>query len=121
MKILDELEAAEKAATPGPWGQSHDSCHIAFRPNSNGSLGDYHFASIHGWKDEATNNGKLIALSRNHIKALIDCARALEMYADRWNWLNGSDGKYGAMAVDYGYAAIKALAKLRDCDSNAER
>lgn len=47
------------------------------------------------------------------LEAELEAARlvvtALRIYAKRENWVAGSDGKYGAMACDYGHKATKAL------------
>jgi len=50
---------------------------------------------------------------RNNIKTLLECARALEWYADwdHWSidWVEGSHGDYGGRARD----AIKKLEKVK--------
>lgn len=89
MNILDQLEEAERAATQGLWHEG------------SWQLGQVNF-----------EDAKLIFISRNHLRALIECAKALKMYGDRENWVDGSDGQYGALACDFGMKAREALAKL---------
>lgn len=43
------------------------------------------------------------------LRAAREVVEALRLYAKRENWINGSDGKCGALACDYGHKATKAL------------
>ena len=83
MNILDRLDEAEREATPPPW--EHD----------NGPDGQWdrvfvtHAAvSKSRWieashdRPEAQADAALIALSRNHLRALIDVARAARELTD---------------------------------------
>lgn len=87
MKILDELEAAEKAATPGKW--SNDDGQIMFKvPDGVICLDGFEYW---GWNSypcqyssensdyvECDADADLICLMRSNIKALIEVARAAE-------------------------------------------
>ena len=85
MSILDDLEAAEKAATPGPW--ANDGRYLATNepyPLVGAPDGDYHSrvadcAFYGAWGDEQCHaNAAFIALSRNALPALLRVARAAE-------------------------------------------
>jgi len=76
VNILDRLDELEREATPPPW--EHDD----------GPEGQWDrvYVTAERWIDashdqlEAQADAALIALSRNHLRALIDVARAAEAY-----------------------------------------
>jgi hypothetical protein len=68
---LDKLKELCDRATPGPWETNHSGTHVAFRQNPNGSIGDYHFATIHGHAHDLANNGRFIAAAREAMPKLI--------------------------------------------------
>lgn len=94
---IDELERLEKAATPGPWVEEI-------------GCGEYL------WERNAYKDAPLIVAMRNNIKALIECARACEFYAD--DRIVAYIRKCGSVELerlidDGGQRAREALAKLR--------
>jgi len=101
LSILEELEKAEAVATQGPWQGSVGLSGVVLRSNYDAS-----FQCTPG-------DANLICLMRNNIKTLLECARALEWYADwdHWSidWVEGSHGDYGGRARD----AIKKLEKVK--------
>lgn len=70
--ILDQLDEAEKAATPGPWPSYWDE-DIASQIRVNGLIRPI----------IPQSDAELIALMRNNIRILIDVARAAENYVKR--------------------------------------
>lgn len=82
MKILNEIEAALAAATPGEW--SHDTGFIV-APDPNGVFPDIYLATIVDCDDERRYdpdryeaNANCIALLHNHAPALIEAVKAME-------------------------------------------
>jgi len=76
MNILDRLDELEKAATPGPWmagSYYDDTAKNNLRFNISQDPGDRLLAER---LDEA--DAALIAEARNHLRALIEIARAAE-------------------------------------------
>jgi len=75
---LDRLDQLEREATAGPW--RHDD-------GPDGQW-DRVYVTAERWieashdRPEAQADGALIALSRNHLRALIEVARAAEAYRD---------------------------------------
>lgn len=78
MSILDDLDAAEKAATPGPWQTGyvplncrHDA--LFFDSDHWRAVG----VTVPNWQ-QACKDSDLIALSRNHLRALINDYRVMK-------------------------------------------
>jgi hypothetical protein len=68
--ILDQLDEAEKAATPGPWVSDVQSVTVSYNLPS-----PYQHNVAFG---STPKHAELIALMRNNIRALIDVAKAAE-------------------------------------------
>jgi len=105
MTILNDIEKAEAAATQGPWDARGKDVRVYCLHH------DHRMA--HASTDE---NGALIALSRNHLKTLIECARALEWYENDDNWSGkNKTANWDSMNCaleDRGQRARDALKKL---------
>lgn len=103
---IDALDAAEKAATPGPWKHDIGNCDIETpRPERHeivvrGEHGNY-FADL-----------DFIALARNSLRPLLDELRLLRALA------TAIDNYYleGELATIEANEALAALRKLREAD-----
>lgn len=87
--ILDDLERLEKEATPGPWPCYADS-----------DIADQ--ITIEGLLRPALppSDCALIAAMRNHIKALINVARAAEKYLEDCDLLDTKDLREALKELD---------------------
>ncbi len=75
--VLDELDALEKAATAGPWYRDEpDDVHA--RDGADQGRGT---SIATAWESNA--DAALIALSRNHLRALIEVARAAQAHVEQ--------------------------------------
>lgn len=111
--ILKQLDAAEKAAMPGPWEfrATKDSSGIQFvvAPNAPKSIQGFEFIAA---DCSHKANGELIALSRSNIRALLDVAKAARYVASGHSFLRDDCGYYSVPNFDMGLLN-EALAKLR--------
>ena len=98
---LDRIDRAEREATPGPW-------HFNDSTDPRGHKGEFRapspyngFMLVGPWTNGA--DAALIALSRNHLRALIEAGRTLEQIRENARSWHGSE-------TDTGHA--KALAVI---------
>jgi len=93
---LAAIEAADKAATPGPWRSEqhvdfpYEPGYLTYRAPADG--GQFGSGGDIGWQ-AAKDDGQLIALYRNETPKLVQALRNIEKLADDYD-----NGTYWAFA-----------------------
>lgn len=76
--ILEQLDEAEKAATPGPWLACGDILNGCVAISAKGVIRKDLFRSYDSPNMQSADDARLVAACRNNIRALIDIAKAAE-------------------------------------------
>jgi len=84
VNVLDRLDELEREATTGPWDNAGWHVHAGSRFTPTHQP----LASTHG---DSEADAALIALSRNHLRALIEVARAAQYVRDAWLIIEADD------------------------------